>query len=433
MSSSAPKRLVTIVLDDDPTGTQEVTDVPVLLRRDSDSLERLVREHDAVFILTNSRALPEAEAVALIRGLLDDIHSVERSLGVEALVVQRGDSTLRGHVFAEIDAADQDAVVVFCPAFPAGGRRTVDGVHLVRVGGEWLNAADTEFAADPVFGYRARSQEEYVAEKGRGRRGVSLAAADVGDALRSSPPGTVLLPDAADDDDIALLAQQIQQARVDGVRLVVRSAAPLAAFLAGAKSRRMLDADDAARACIRSRLGGILVVVGSHTAATTEQLAALAAEPMAVHEVATADALRDPEAAGRALAAAARSDLRAGAVVISSERHRRSEHSSLTDADAVMRALIAATQQLAPFARAVVAKGGITSAEVARTGLGRGHAWVAGQLEAGVSLWVLPDSPEAVRPPGLLYAVVPGNIGTRDTLRDVSRVVATASMAGDRR
>jgi uncharacterized protein YgbK (DUF1537 family) len=334
-------------------------------------------------------------------------------------------------VFAEIDAAGGDGVVVFCPAFPAGGRKTVDGVHLVNVSGQWLNAADTEFAADPVFGYRARSQVDYVAEKGRGRIGLSVGPEDFGRALRDAAPGTVLLPDVETDDEIRALAAQIERAVEDGVEVIVRSAAPLAAYLAHAKSTDHLDADRVRASSTEAREGGILVVVGSHTGATSEQLAALTAEGVPLHELPTDDALRDPEEAGRRLAAAAEADLRAGAVIISSERHRRAEHATLDHAEAVMTALTTATAALAPRVRATVAKGGITSAEVARAGLGRRRAWVAGQLVPGVSLWVFSDDPARVDRPGLLYAVVPGNIGTATTLRQVFGIVREAVPAAE--
>lgn len=420
-------RVVTIVLDDDPTGTQEVTGVPVLLSRDRGALERLLARHDAVFVLTNTRAMPEADAVSLIRGLLADIREIERALGVRALVVQRGDSTLRGHVFAEIDAVSGGDVVVFCPAFPAGGRKTVDGVHLVNVSGTWLNAADTEFAGDPVFGYSARSQVEYVAEKGRGRTGVSVRPDGFAHALRSVAPGTVILPDVQTDDEIRGLAADIERAVDDGIGVIVRSAAPVAGYLAHAKSTRYLESADVARNAGPSPDGGILIVVGSHTGATTEQLDRLLADGVPAHELSTADALEDPVGAGLRLARAARPDLAAGAVIISSERLRRAEHSTLEHAEAVMRALTTATAELSPGARAVIAKGGITSAEVARTGLGRTTAWVAGQLLPGVSLWVFSDDPEGVDRPGLLYAVVPGNIGASETLSDVVRTVSAAT------
>ncbi len=52
----------TVVLDDDPTGTQSATGVRVLLRWDADRLAAALDEVDAVYLQTNSRAVDEPAA-----------------------------------------------------------------------------------------------------------------------------------------------------------------------------------------------------------------------------------------------------------------------------------------------------------------------------------------------------------------------------------
>ena len=54
-----------IVLDDDPTGTQSATGVEVLLDWDAEVLTRALRRADSVYLLTNTRAMHEPDAVAL--------------------------------------------------------------------------------------------------------------------------------------------------------------------------------------------------------------------------------------------------------------------------------------------------------------------------------------------------------------------------------
>ena len=93
----------TIVLDDDPTGTQSATGVTVLLESDADLLTDALRHADSVYVQSNSRALDESTAVALIRRIRADGEEAARRLGVEVRFVLRGDSTLRGHVFAETE------------------------------------------------------------------------------------------------------------------------------------------------------------------------------------------------------------------------------------------------------------------------------------------------------------------------------------------
>jgi uncharacterized protein YgbK (DUF1537 family) len=187
-----------VVLDDDPTGTQAATDVPVLLDSDLDALGRALRRWSAVYVQTNTRALDRAAAVRLVARIRTDALDVCSALGADVRFVLRGDSTLRGHVFAEADVfCASSTVVLFAPAFPAGGRTTIGGVQRLRLDGHDVDVVDTEFARDPVFGYRSRTLVDYVAEVGAGREAVVVPLAElrsgeasaVASALLSAPPG----------------------------------------------------------------------------------------------------------------------------------------------------------------------------------------------------------------------------------------------------
>ena len=142
----------TIVLDDDPTGTQSASHVIVLLESSAALIAEALSEADSVYLLTNSRAIPEDEAVELMREIRADAAIAAAQLGEEIQFVLRGDSTLRGHVFTEtLVFADAESVILFVPAFPDGGRTTEGGIHYVRQGSERVAAHLTEFADDPVF------------------------------------------------------------------------------------------------------------------------------------------------------------------------------------------------------------------------------------------------------------------------------------------
>ena len=118
----------TIVLDDDPTGTQSATGVTVLFGTDADLLTRALQGADSVYVQTNSRALSEEDAVVLVGKIKADGEAAAQRLGEEVRFVLRGDSTLRGHVFAESAVfLDDDAIMLFVPAFPDGGRTTRGG------------------------------------------------------------------------------------------------------------------------------------------------------------------------------------------------------------------------------------------------------------------------------------------------------------------
>jgi uncharacterized protein YgbK (DUF1537 family) len=64
----------------------------------------------------------------------------------------------------------------------------------------------------------------------------------------------------------------------------------------------------------------------------------------------------------------------------------------------------------------VIAKGGITSSDVATIGLNVKRAMVKGQLLAGVPVWKLDGKWE-----GLTYVVFPGNVGADSSLSDAFR------------
>jgi uncharacterized protein YgbK (DUF1537 family) len=398
-----------LVCDDDPTGTQSATGVEVLLRWDADVLTDALRRADAVYLLTNTRALDEQAAVALVSGIRADADVAGGRLGERVRLVLRGDSTLRGHVFAECDAVDPAAPVLFVPAFPGGGRTTVDGTHRVRVGGEILPAHETEFARDPVFGYRDGHLPGYVREKSA-RTPVTVGIDDVrSGALTGVLTGAgdidVVLPDVHDDTDVARVADALRAAWATR-EIVARGGAPLAAAVCRVSSDGLLDAPVAGP-------GRTLLVCGSHTAAAGRQLTYACAGRGAPVVVGTDDALSDPDATAARLVRDLAGDLSAGSwAALASERERRAEHDTLAHGESVMRAVVGAVAALREQVDVVVTKGGITGAQVARDGLGAVSARVRGQVLPGVSVWDL------MTPGGraVVQVVVPGNVGDDDAL-----------------
>ncbi|WP_167137407.1 four-carbon acid sugar kinase family protein [Diaminobutyricimonas sp. TR449] len=409
----------TIVLDDDPTGTQSAAGVTVLLKSDADLLTEALRLEDSVYVQTNSRAISEESAVALVRSVREDGLEAAQRLGHDVRFVLRGDSTLRGHVFAESEVfSNEGSIMVFVPAFPAGGRITVDGMHLVTVDGVAIPAHETEYAADPVFPFSNGRLVDYVAEKSS-HPAVHVPLDAIRDGrfpavLGSAPAGSVVVPDVSDDDDIAVIAAAITAAQQAGRDIVVRSAAPLAAALAGVVSDGFLSTP------LVTERRRTLLVCGSHTVGASRQMEPVIdtwGDPVVVP---TADALSDStRTADRAARAAAQQLDERGLAMIMSERNRLSEHNSLDHGSRVMESLTLAVRAVAPRVDVVIAKGGITSADVARIGLGAESARVLGQVLPGISVWDL----TAFDGHQVLYVVVPGNVGGPETLTDVLAAV----------
>ncbi|MGH3256241.1 MAG: four-carbon acid sugar kinase family protein [Streptosporangiaceae bacterium] len=309
-----------VVLDDDPTGTQCASGVLVAVDPDPAALTGL--DGRALYVLTNTRAVDARSAARIVRG----VRSAFEARAGETVMVLRGDSTLRGHVAVEMEALGLDrGVGLIVPAYPAAGRLTLGGVHYLESPAGRLNAADTEFARDPVFGFQSRTLTGWCREVGL-RGPVVLVGLDelkssgpasVRDALLAAPPGAVVAPDAADDDDITAIARGFSAARAAGRHVVVRCAAPLAAAIAGTPGRMLAPAHAPA-----SRM---LVVCGSHTAAATRQLERLAGTRRPVRILAAAG-LMGPDTTDE-LAEGARADLAdSGLAIIATERIRRDEH-----------------------------------------------------------------------------------------------------------
>jgi uncharacterized protein YgbK (DUF1537 family) len=370
---------------------------------------------DSVYVQTNSRALSQENAVCLVNKIKADGEAAAQQLGEDVRFVLRGDSTLRGHVFAESAVfVDKDAVMLFVPAFPEGGRTTRGGVHYVRIGDLDLPAHESEYAQDPVFSFSTGILRDYVAEKS-GRLGIpvplgKVRAGELAHLLAEAPAGAVVLPDVVDAEDVSAIARAVDEVTAGGRRVVVRCAAPLAAELAGVPSSGLLPLP------LLDGPKRVLLVCGSHTLGAGAQLAPIAEAWGAPAVVDTAAALDAPIAAGLEAADAARVAFAGKPVVlVATERDRAAEHNTLDHGERVMAALTTAVASLLPEVGVVVAKGGITSAEVARTGIGATSAFVLGQVLPGVSVWRMSarDGRE------VLFIVVPGNVGGPDTLTRV--------------
>lgn len=97
--------------------------------------------------------------------------------------------------------------------------------------------------------------------------------------------------------------------------------------------------------------------------------------------------------------------------------------SSLSIGQQVSEGLVAITQAISSQPRYLVAKGGITSSDVATRALGIRRALVLGQILPGVPVWQL--GPES-RYPGMPYVVFPGNVGGPQALVEIVKALGRA-------
>jgi uncharacterized protein YgbK (DUF1537 family) len=163
-----------------------------------------------------------------------------------------------------------------------------------------------------------------------------------------------------------------------------------------------------------------VVVVGSHVTTTTRQLDHLLASDRSpvIHELAIEPLLRGGSVARTAIAeAAAALDAALAARrsgVVATERRRHD--AGLEGGRAISTALVSIVESMASRPAWMVAKGGITSYDIASRALGMRDALVAGQLLPGVPVWIGADGSRWPRMP---LVVFPGNVGADDALTAV--------------
>jgi uncharacterized protein YgbK (DUF1537 family) len=408
------------VIDDDPTGTQAVSDVPV---RADWSVEGLRQEFadpsPACFLLANTRAAIESEAVRINTQIGQSL--VTAAQGRAFAVVSRSDSTLRGHFPAEVQALAASvglaqAPILLCPYLEAGGRITVGDVHYLQEGEKRTPVGETEFARDSTFGYRSSDLKAWVNEKaGAGTYSVhslsldEIRAGRAAEKLAALPAGSVCVLNCETPEDLVALVQGVHRAEQAGARFVFRTAANFAAAYAGVTGKICPPATDSGAS------NGALVVVGSYVDKSSRQLQVLLdsgrVQPV---ELPVEALLTDDSACTRTdFAETISLYLARGVDVCLYTSRRRVEAGNLTVGEKITRALVEIVQNVEARPRAVIAKGGITSNELAVRALGMKRGWVLGQLLPGVPVWRLDDSPKW---PGLHYVVFPGNVGTEDSL-----------------
>ncbi|AWB85542.1 hypothetical protein C3E77_02115 [Mycetocola zhujimingii] len=440
-----------IVLDDDPTGSQTVHDTPVLTSWDADDLEwAFDQPGHGFFILTNSRGFNDDEARERVSEVARAVEREARKRGAEVALIARGDSTLRGHYPLETDVLITQAAtagmpfsaLLLAPAYFPAGRVTVGDVHYVGTGDTFVPVGLSNYAKDATFGFSASTLPDYIEEKTGGaipatdvisiglediRQGGPERVRDILLGCTDAQPVAVNLLEEADLDVVVL---GLLLAEEQGARVLTRCGPSFPGARLGIAAREPLTHDEIFAG--GERPGHGLVVVGSHVELTTRQIAHLHAEVTDIETVVVdVPRLLDPAGSGPELARVGEaliSALGRTDVVLASSREQitgDSGHSSLVIAQTVSAVLVALTEIAVSDATPawVIAKGGITSSDVATGGLKIRRAMVAGQLFPGiVSVWlhVGEDNPALS---GLPYVVFAGNVGADDTLAEAVKIL----------
>jgi len=420
--------VITVVLDDDPTGTQAMSDVSVVLDwRDASAWATVQPGDRGVHVLTNSRAYTGRDAAALVASAA----AASKRHHPQSRILLRGDSTLRAHVWEEYEALrrvvapERSAVpLLLVPALPAAGRVTLGSIHMLELGSQRVRLDETEYARDGALTYASSHLPLWAEERSGGRflaadavclslerirrpDGPRAVAEALAEASRLRRPA-VVVPDAEVDGDLRVVAAGVELAESAGTLFLVRSAPAFVAALTGQSAASLAEVPAGDR--------GVLVLCGSFVSTSTKQIERLvsAYPDSLVSASVTALGGAGSEQEVERVVALARTRIELGGLaVVSTDRVR---NPAFVDPVA-QRRIADALARVASHVHAgvVIAKGGITSAVTVREGLGARAARVVGPVRSGVARWRLPDGRE--------YLVVPGNVGDSHLLCELVRSI----------
>lgn len=424
------KRMV--IIDDDPTGPQAVQDVPVYFDWSVSTLRKAFRNGEPVFFIsTNSRSLNPGEMTEITLEASRNLREASAQEKAEILLASRSDSTLRGHFPAEVDALVSGTGItpdgiILVPAFFEGRRFTIGDIHYAEQDGDMTPAHLTEFARDPSFPYENSNLKKWVEEKTAGKvqagEVISLSLKTIRQGgpdavtaeLMKASAGTIVISNAACYEDLEVLALGIFAAEEKGRAFLYRCSASFIKARGGFEDVPLLTREQLAPG-----EGPGLVIAGSYVEKTSRQLKHLIDSGLAegiefhVGNLTTEDRT-DKEI--KAVSDYVNKNLSRGitTVIYTSRDISNPSGTDFTETGKrIIRSLCRVVENISIKPGFVIAKGGITSIEIARTALKVKEARAAGQILGGVPVLRLP---EETRWAGIPYVVFPGNVGDETAL-----------------
>ena len=426
-----PKSIV--VLDDDPTGTQTVCNVPVITEWSEKALERELKESPLFFILTNSRSLQVNSANELAKLIGSRLNKLAVKLEKNIIVISRSDSTLRGHYPNEVNALTEGlgwpkVKHILAPAFFQGGRFTFQDIHYVQEADNFIPASETPFAKDNTFGYTSSNLKDWIIEKSDNQihmddiksisikllREQSITGINT---ILEQPKTSHIVVNATSDSDLQTMALACLQYKG---RLIFRTGASFVNAISGIETKACLKKSEVLG---KYTTGGALTVIGSYVPKSTQQFNYLQEHSKAVFLEFKVKYVLDKKILQEHVSTLAKQiDLYIGAgkdVILYTSRtliKGKSKSDSLSIVNKVSNGIISVVQKLSKRPKYILAKGGITSSDVATKGLSVKRAQVLGQVLKGVPVWQLDNESKF---PNMPYIVFPGNVGNKSAIHEL--------------
>jgi uncharacterized protein YgbK (DUF1537 family) len=202
---------------------------------------------------------------------------------------------------------------------------------------------------------------------------------------------------------------------------ILRTAASFVNAIGGIEPIACLEKNQLLNATVENT--GALFVVGSYVPKTTEQLNHLMNHSKATFlELNTNDVLKDEkfEEQLTQLSETINNELEAkkDVVLYTSRKVEKgaTKSDSLAIVNKVSKGVLSLVQRLNIRPKYILAKGGITSSDIATKALNVKRAIISGQVIKGVPVWKLGEESKF---PNLSYIVFPGNVGDEGSLTEI--------------
>ncbi|WP_298532828.1 four-carbon acid sugar kinase family protein [uncultured Algibacter sp.] len=426
-----------VVVDDDPTGNQTVYDIPLLTNWDIEVLiEEFKKETPTFFLLTNSRSLSEIESTQMYSQISRNILLASQATNRAFTIISRSDSTLRGH-FSEVDIIKSNihltnAITVFIPVMFEGGRVTINDTHYISNQNELTPVSETPFAQDHTFGYKNANLKAWIEEKTKGRvKSVDIHSIGI-EAIRSLDVAELSVQinhinsdeyciiNALNYKDLDKVTNALLLAEKMGKNIVYRTSSSFVPSYIGLKPKPVLHAEEIVD--IANKNGG-LTIVGSYVPKSSIQLnrALEHFNKETIVEVDVAKILGEQSKMymeGLGLIIDKHISEGKDVLVFTSRKlvTGKNSKSNINIASQVSNALVSLLKNMNSRPKYLLAKGGITSNDLALKGLGMKRSKVIGQIEAGIPVW---EMGEETKFTNLLYIVFPGNVGNENSLLNI--------------
>lgn len=426
-----------IVVDDDPTGNQTVYGIPLLTNWDVKTLISELEHSSAFFLLTNSRSLSAEESERTYKTIGENIREASKASGKAYTIISRSDSTLRGHFPLEPETLKSkldldDAITVFIPVMFEGKRVTVNATHYIEDEAGLTPVSATPFAQDHSFKYSKSNLKEYIEEKSKGdiksldvySFSLSFIRAEKVEAISSAifkiPKGHYCVFDSLTYADLDKVAQALLLAEKSGKKIIYRTSSSFVPSYIGLEPKGLINAN---KLLSKEVTHGGLTVVGSYVKKSSEQLqkALSLFDSDTIIEVDINEVLgNSPSAYLNALIQKIDKNTKAGnnSIVYTSRTLITGKDTAATIniASKVSNALVYIVNNLSVAPKYLIAKGGITSHDLATKGLEMLRSKVIGQISPGIPVW---EMGEDTKFPRLPYIVFPGNVGNENSLKNI--------------